>query len=352
MNSIITGLIGFGTGGRIFHAPIISSMQNFRLQKISTSSATAATTIRLHYPDTKIVQYADEVLEDQELELVIIATPNASHFPLAKKALLNGKHVIVEKPFTVSVAEADELIALAESQKKIITVHHNRRWDSDFKTVKKIIDGKLLGTLVEYEAHFDRFRNVLKENSWKETDDRGSGILYDLGSHLIDQALYLFGLPLELFANLQAQRPGSEVVDQFELLLFYPGLKVTLKAGMLVREPLPHFILSGINGSFVKFGMDVQEEALKKGLTPLNSANWGEEPEILWGKINTEVNGVHQEGKVQSEKGDYREFFQNIYDAIRLQEPLMITAQQARDTIKIIELALKSNHQKCTLKFE
>lgn len=352
MNSIITGLIGFGTGGRIFHAPVISSMQNFRLQKISTSNATAATTIRSQYPDTKIVQHADEVLEDPEIELVIIAAPNASHFPLAKKALQYGKHVIVEKPFTVSVAEADELIALAESQKKIITVHHNRRWDSDFKTVKKIIDEKLLGTLVEYEAHFDRFRNVLKENSWKETDDRGSGILYDLGSHLIDQALCLFGLPLELFANLQAQRPGSEVVDEFELLLFYPGLKVTLKAGMLVREPLPHFILSGINGSFVKFGMDVQEEALKNGTTPLNIAHWGEEPEDIWGKINTDVNGVHRQGKIASERGDYREFFQNVYDAIRLQEPLMVTAQQARDTIKIIELAMKSNHQKCTLKFE
>ncbi|HUM48472.1 MAG TPA: Gfo/Idh/MocA family oxidoreductase, partial [Chitinophagales bacterium] len=270
----------------------------------------------------------------------------------AKKALLNGKHVIVEKPFTVNVAEADELIALAESQKKIITVHHNRRWDSDFKTVKKIIDEKLLGTLVEYEAHFDRFRNVLKENSWKETDDDGSGILYDLGAHLIDQALCLFGLPIELFANLQTQRPRSKVADQFELLLFYQGLKVTLKAGMLVREPLPHFILSGINGSFVKFGMDVQEEDLKKGLTPLNSPSWGEEPEAIWGKINTDVNDVHQEGKIASEKGDYREFFKNVFDVIHSNAGLIVTPQQARDTIKVIELSMKSNQQKRTLKFE
>ncbi|MEO6168484.1 MAG: Gfo/Idh/MocA family oxidoreductase [Chitinophagales bacterium] len=352
MHTIETGLIGFGTGGRIFHAPVVSSLQNFRLQKISTSNATAATTIRSQYPDTKIVQHPDEVLADPAIELVIIASPNTSHFSLAKKALLNGKHVIVEKPFTASVAEADELIALAESQKKIITVHHNRRWDSDFKTVKKIIDNKLLGTLVEYEAHFDRFRNVLKENSWKERDEEGSGILFDLGSHLIDQALCLFGAPDEVFSNLQKQRPGSGVTDQFELLLFYPGLKVTLKAGMLVREPLPHFILSGTNGSFVKFGMDVQEEALKKGLTPLNISNWGEEPEAIWGKINTDINGVHQEGKIASERGDYREFFQNVYDAIRSNKGLIVTPQQARSTIKVIELAMKSNEQKRTLKFE
>ncbi|MGB3077292.1 MAG: Gfo/Idh/MocA family oxidoreductase [Chitinophagales bacterium] len=345
MNKIETGLIGFGTGGRIFHAPFIAGSDKFTLKKINTTNSAAVLIAQSQNPNTEIVETADAIFTDEFIELVIIATPNTSHLPLAKKALLAGKHVIVEKPFTLTVAEADELIALARQQQKIITVHHNRRWDSDFQTIKKIVDGKLLGTLVEYEAHFDRFRNVLKENSWRETELPGSGILYDLGSHLIDQALCLFGMPEELFANMQVQRPGGKSIDHFELLLFYSGLKVTLKAGMLVREPLPHFILSGTQGSFVKYGMDVQEAALKEGHTPFNSSDWGVEPESIWGMINTDVNGNHQQGKVESERGDYAAFFENVYGAILSNEPLIVTPEQARDTIKIIELAMISNSE-------
>lgn len=350
MQKIETGIIGFGTGGRIFHAPFIAGSDHFTLKKICTSSPANASMARATFPQSEIVQQADMLFHDETIELIIIATPNSSHLTLAKKALLAGKHVIVEKPFTVTVEEANELIALAKKQERMLTVHHNRRWDSDYKTVKKIIENNLLGTLVEYEAHFDRFRTEIKSNSWRETTDQGSGILYDLGSHLIDQALCLFGIPEELFAHLQVQRPGGKSIDEFELLLLYPGLKVTLKAGMLVREPLPHFILSGTKGSFVKFGMDTQEAALKNGSNPFYSPNWGEEPDTIWGNINTEINGVHQHGRIKSETGDYRAFFENVYNAIRLNEPLMVTAQQARDTIKIIQLAMQSHIEKRILR--
>ena len=198
---------------------------------------------------------------------------------------------------------------------KLITAFQNRRWDSDFRTVKKIIDGGLLGDIVEYEAHFDRFRNYFK-NNWREKNIPGSGILYDLGSHLIDQAVSLFGNPIEVFGNLLIQRRGGEAVDNFEVILRYQDKKVTLKSGMLVRQPLPHFIVIGTKGSFIKYGMDVQEENLKNGNTPSNSPNWGRETEDLWGFINSDINGNHIIGKVESEPGDYRCFYENVYKAI------------------------------------
>jgi predicted dehydrogenase len=274
------------------------------------------------------------------------------HFELAKRALLSNKHVVVEKPFTVTSKEADELITLAEIQGKIVTAYQNRRWDSDFKTVRKVIKSGVLGNLVEYEAHFDRFRNYVKENAWREEELPGSGILYDLGGHLIDQAQYLFGLPEEIYADIRTQRKGGKTDDNFEIILYYNELKVVLKSGMLVKEPLPHFILLGDKGSFIKYGMDVQEEDLKAGKIPSAAKNWGKEPKELWGSIQTEVNGLHIEGKVQSEVGDYRAFYQNVYEAITEDAVLKVTPQQARNTIKIIELAIESSKNKCAVKWD
>lgn len=352
MDQTITGLIGFGTGGRIFHAPVIASMPQFKLKKISTRNEEQIAKARPLYEGTQFVEHADAILNDPEITLVIVATPNDSHYGLAEKALLRGKHVVVEKPFTASVAEATRLLELAEKVQRVLTVHHNRRWDSDFITVRKVIESNHLGKLVEYEAHFDRFRNVVKSESWKEESLTGSGLLFDLGSHLIDQALVLFGMPDEVFANLQIQRPHSKVTDQFELLLFYSGLKVTLKAGMLVREPLPHFILSGVNGSFVKYGMDVQEEALKTGQRPDSGIAWGEEPAEIYGTLNTDKDGQHIIEKIKSEKGDYRKFYENLNNAIQGKESLAVTPQQAKNTILIIELALKSNRAKRVIRLD
>ncbi|KXG74711.1 Gfo/Idh/MocA family oxidoreductase [Thermotalea metallivorans] len=345
------GLIGFGLGGRVFHAPVIYSVEHLELAKIVSTREETAAMARQIYPQAVVVPDADKLLEDEEIELVVVATPNTSHFEYASKALLANKHVVVEKPFTITSEEADALIALSQKQNRVLTVHQNRRWDSDFLTVKKIIDSHLLGNVVEYEARFDRFRNVPRPNAWREEDGPGAGVLYDLGSHLIDQAQCLFGLPREVTGDIRIQREGGKVDDYFEITLHYEKTKAILKAGMLVREPMPHFAVMGDRGSFVKYGMDVQEAALKKGCFPKDMEDWGKEPEALWGILNTEINGLSFRGKVESLPGDYRAFYENVYRAIRGIEAPAVKPWEARNTVRIIELAMESSKQKRTLPF-
>lgn len=348
---IRTGIIGFGMAGKVFHAPFIDTLPGFELSKVSTSRQAVADEIRKLYPATTVVPDAQAIIGDDAIDLVIIGTPNTEHLPLAKAALLAGKHVIVEKPFTVTSAEADVLIALAQQQQRILTVHHNRRWVADYKTVRKVIASGLLGRLATYEARYDRFRPALRPNAWREENTPGAGILYDLGAHLIDQALQLFGLPESVTAEVRIQRPGGKVDDFFELRLHYPDLHVSLHAGMLVRKPGPFFNLHGDRGSFVKTGMDVQEEVLKAGGTPANTPDWGAEPEHLQGQILTEYEGLVLNGTIQSEKGSFQDFFINVQQAIRGEAALAVTPEQARDTIRIIELALQSSREKRTVEY-
>jgi predicted dehydrogenase len=336
--------------GRVFHCPIISSLDSFKLDKIYTTNSESINAIEVLYPNTIVVSDIKEILSDTSIDLVIIAAPNTQHFSLAKQVIMAGKHVVVDKPFTVTSAEADELISLAEAHGKVMSIFQNRRWDSDFKTISKVIQSGLLGNLVECEIHMDRFRPSIKDRAWREDDIPGSGVLYDLGSHLIDQALTLFGTPSGITADLRMQRQIAKAIDNYELILHYDKLKVTLKSGMLVRAALPHFILFGENGSFVKYGVDIQEEDLKTGLTPLTKSNWGEEPAELYGTICTTANGVEIDGKIKSEKGDYREYYLNIYDSIVKGESLIVTPLQARNTIKLIEYAIESNQRRSTLK--
>ncbi|PRY15683.1 putative dehydrogenase [Pontibacter ummariensis] len=351
-NTILhVGLIGFGMAGRIFHAPFICSVEGLHLAKIKATRQESISFAQAHYPQAEVVAEVQAILSDEKIDLVVVATANASHYALAKEALQAGKHVLVEKPFTVTAAEADALIALAKEKNKVLTVYHNRRWDSDFKTVKKIIASNLLGELAEYEAHFDRFRNEIKPNTWKEESLPGSGILYDLGSHLIDQALYLFGKPRAVYGDIRAQRQNSGIADNFEVVLHYEHLKVTLKAGMLVKEPGPHFILLGNEGAFVKYGMDVQEAALKAGELPQNQTDWGVEPEELWGTLNTTYQGLHLKGKIKSEAGDYRGLYENVRKAILGQAELNVKPEQVREVIRVIELAMQSSEEQRTLPF-
>jgi scyllo-inositol 2-dehydrogenase (NADP+) len=348
MKIINTGIIGFGNSGQTFLAPFIAANPGFNLKKISTSDPVKAAKAEAVYPDTEIVGDADAIINDDTIELVLIGSPNTSHFSLTQQALLAGKHVVVEKPFTITSADADELIALAKQQNRILTVHHNRRFDSGHNTVKKIIASKALGTLVEYEVHYDRFRRELRPGAWREKPLPGSGILYDLGAHLIDGALELFGTPEAVTCMMLTQRPGLEVEDNFEIILTYPGLKITLKGGMLVKVPGPTYVLYGDYGTFIKYGMDVQEEALKKGLKP-NTPGWGREPETIWGKLTTEENGADVTRTIESEPGRYQDYFQNVYDAIAEGKELIVTPEQATQTIRVIELAFLSNGEKRTV---
>lgn len=335
--------------GRVFHSPIISSLDSFELDKIYTTNIESTKAIETLYPNITVVSDIKEILSDVSIDLVIIAAPNTQHFSLAKQAIMAGKHVVIDKPFTVTSAEADELIRLAEEHEKVMSVFQNRRWDSDFKTLKNVIESGLLGNLVECEIHMDRFRKNIKDRAWREEYIPGSGVLFDLGSHLIDQAFTLFGTPNAITADLRMQRQIAKTIDNYELILHYSNLKVTLKSGMLVRAVLPHFILHGENGSFVKYGVDIQEEDLKAGLTPLTKTNWGEEPEELYGTICTTANGVEIDGKIKSEKGDYREYYLNIYDAIANKAALIVTPEQARNTIRLIEYAVESNQERRTI---
>lgn len=340
---IRVGLIGFGMAGQVFHAPVITAVDGLMLHKVSARSADRRQLLQERYPEATVVDSADAIIDADDIDLVVIATSNDMHYPLAKTALLAGKAVVVEKPFTNTSAEADELIQIAESKKLLLSVHHNARWNSDYLTVKKVLSSGVLGKLASFEVRYDRFRNALKENAWREEDLPGSGILYDLGAHLIDQAIELFGLPEAINADLRKQRPGAKAVDDFELILHYPQLKVSLRGAMLVKEPSPRYALYGLNGAFVKYGIDPQEAALKAGKSPKNDPDWGCEPSDIHGKLNVvDADGRDQISFVESERGNYPAFYQNIYDALVGKAPLLVRPEQARDVIRIIELAEQS----------
>ncbi|MBP7179952.1 MAG: oxidoreductase [Dysgonomonadaceae bacterium] len=350
MSSIIrTGIIGYGLSGRVFHAPFIDVVEGYELTKISTSKPENVKLIEERYPVTAVVPNGKGIIEDPEIDLVIVTSPNTEHFRWAREALIAGKHVVVEKPFTVNVAEADELIEIAQRQGKILTVYHNRRFTSDTKTVRKILESGILGEIVDYESHFDRYRpNPRPGGAWREDPLPGSGIFYDLGSHLIDQALWFFGMPLAVTADIDSQRPWAKADDHFDVRLHYPSFTATLKSGMLCKIPGPTYLIHGRNGSFVKYGLDVQEATLDAGAVP-QGKDWGREPESIWGNICFDCKEVKIEGKVESEQGDYRDYFINLRDAINGKTKIAVKPEEARNVIQIIQLALQSSREKRTI---
>ncbi|GAA0724520.1 Gfo/Idh/MocA family oxidoreductase [Clostridium malenominatum] len=346
------GLIGYSAGGRIYNGPIIDSVPGFQITKIFERKDENVRLANKNFPRASIVSSINNILEDELIDLVVIAVPTPQHYSLARQSLLSNRHTIVEKPFTITSEESEDLIKLSEEKNKLLSIHHNRTWDNDFLTVKKIIKERLLGRLVQYECNFNRFRPDIKHNTWKEVNSKGSGVLYDLGSHLIHQAIFLFGLPKYINANVGIERTGGLAPDFFKLTLHYDDLTVNLNSSMLVRANLPHFVLLGDKGSYVKFGMDPQEEDLKKGLIPKNHEEWGMESEDNWGEIDTLINGIHIKGKVESAKGDYRKYYQNIYNTLIGKDKLIITPKQARDVIKVIEMAMESSDKGCTVSFK
>ncbi len=342
MQKIKTALCSFGMSGRVFHAPFIHLHEGFELYAVFERTKNLGAE---KYPGIKTFRTLEAMLSDAAIDLVIVNTPNYTHFEYAKLALLAGKNVVVEKAFTTTVAQAEELIALAGKQNKKLSVYQNRRWDSDYKTVEKIVLQKLLGEIVEAEIHFDRYNANLSPKLHKETPGPGAGILPDLGPHLIDQALQLFGMPEAVFADATNLRAISLVEDYIELILFYKNLRVRLKAGYLVRELLPAYIFHGTKGSFLKPRADVQERDLQiqKKLT---DADWGTEEETGMGLLHTEIDGKVVRNYMLSEKGNYMEYYQGIYEAIRNNKPLPVTAAEGRDVIKIIEASLQSVKEK------
>ncbi|MFV0378852.1 MAG: Gfo/Idh/MocA family oxidoreductase [Mangrovibacterium sp.] len=342
---IQTALASFGMSGTVFHGPSLKANPNFRIRKIVERSKNLSAE---KYPEANIVRDYFDVLNDPEIQLVIVNTPDYMHFDMCLQALNAGKHVVVEKPFTQTVEQANELIALAKEKNLVLTVYQNRRWDGDFLTVKKILDEKLLGRLVEFESHFDRYRNFIQTNTWKEEGTDRVGVLYNLGSHMVDQALVLFGMPLAVTAHIRSLRTGGLVPDYYDIRLQYTDFAALVKSSYLVREPGPRYSLHGTLGSFQKWGIDPQEEALKKGLLP-GSANWGEEPETAWGLLHTEKAGEVVREKLKTIAGNYSLFYQNLYDVLAKGAELLVKPEESRDCQLVLEACLRSDKEKRTI---
>jgi scyllo-inositol 2-dehydrogenase (NADP+) len=335
---INVGLIGFGLGGRVFHAPMISAVEGLRLAAIVQRSKSNVGEL---YPETRIVRSVEEILEVPEIDLVTVTTPNRTHFEIAKKCMEAGKHVVVDKPFAATLAEARELAGLARRRGTILSVYQNRRWDSDFLTVQKIVRDGVLGRIVIFEAHFDRFRPEVRTGSWKENAEPGTGILFDLGPHLIDQALVLFGKPDEIIADVRRERDGSAVDDAFDVIFFYPKMRAILRSTMLATAAGPRFVVNGDRAKFVKYGLDPQEEALIAGNNP-GEEGWGREDESIAGTLTSASGEVT---KIQSLVGNYRKYYENVRDAILGKTPLVVTPEQGIDVMVALELAVQSSQE-------
>lgn len=341
MKKINTALLSYGMSGKVFHAPFLAIHPGFELLG---SWERSKKLIQEDYPEVISYPTLESILQDKSIDLVIVNTPVETHFEYAKKVLLAGKHALVEKAFTTTVAEAQELATLAKERGLKLSVFQNRRWDSDFKTVKKIIDDTILGEIVEAEIHFDRYNPVLSPKQHKETANPGAGILKDLGPHLIDQALFLFGLPKAVFADIRITRGHSLVDDYLDILLYYADFRARLKAGFFVREAIPSYVVHGKKGSFLKPRGDVQEDNLKLGMKP-NLTTWGTESKENQGLLHTEINGKIIKEKISTLQGNYYDFFEGVYQCIANDKVEPVTAQDGVNVMRIIEAAIQSNEQ-------
>jgi scyllo-inositol 2-dehydrogenase (NADP+) len=341
------GLIGFGLAGQAFHAPVIQGVEGMELACILERRGGLA---QQHYPEVRVARTLDEMLAEKTIQLCVVATPNDSHFELAKACLLAGRDVVVDKPLAPTWKECQDLARLAAEHGRLLTVYQNRRWDGDFRTLTKLVRAGTLGRIAEFESRFDRFRLEPKAGVWREREDHpGSGVLFDLGPHLIDQALVLFGEPQAITAKAFHQRETSHVDDAFDVCLEYPLLRAMLRARIIAFAPGPHFLLHGTKGSFLKSGMDPQEERLRAGKFPPGKdwgADWGEEAEELAGTLSLVGEASR---RLKSERGDYRGLYANVRDAIEKGSALEVTTEQALRTMRALLLARKSSREQRTV---
>lgn len=344
LQSVRVGLIGYGYAGKTFHAPLIATTPGFAFTHVSSSNAAK---VHEDWPDVQVLPTPDALIECQDIDLVVVATPNNTHFPLAQKALLAGKHVVVDKPFTLTLNEAKRLDELAKEQGLLLSVFHNRRWDSDFLTVKALLEKQTLGQLAYFESHFDRYRPEVRQR-WREQGGEGSGIWYDLGPHLLDQALCLFGQPEDITLDTALLRPEAQAVDYFHAALRYPGHRVVLHASMLAAAESPRFILHGTSGSFIKYGLDPQEEHLKAGKKP-TEVDWGVD------KRDGVITTLQDDGALLSENiatlpGNYPAFYHAVFHAIVGKGDNPVKAEEAIHVMALIELGLNSAREKKTVR--
>jgi scyllo-inositol 2-dehydrogenase (NADP+) len=328
-----TGLIGFGLGGRIFHAPLIACEPLLHLRQIVSSQEAA---IRAAWPGVQPVATPEELLADPETALVVIATPNESHYPLAAAALAAGKHVVVDKPFTVTRGEAQALIALAQHHNRLLTVFQNRRWDGPFLTARQLIEAGTLGEVLTYEARFDRFRPIIRPR-WREQALPGSGVWYDLGAHLADQALQLFGWPERISADLIAQRPGATADDSFHVTLRYGSRRAILQAGSLVADSPFQLAVHGTRGSYLAHGRDPQGEQLEAGLRPGDPGYGVESAEKPSCLTTIAADGTLTRRFIPTLPGCYDHFYRAVAQAIRTGSPPPVSHAEALALVTLLE---------------
>ena len=356
---IRTAVLGYGLAGKVFHCPFVSSVPGLELTAIVQRNGDEA---RAAYPQAKILRSVDEAFSDPNIDLIVVATPNDSHFDLASRALESGKHVVVDKPFTPTFEHGRALVNLAKRQDRVLAPFHNRRYDGDFLTVRKLVAEATLGRVVVIESHFDRFRPYPRPNTWKEDAGPANGMLFDLGPHLVDQALALFGPPLAITASVRTDRDQSNIEDAFAIVLDYGGstdipyIRYVCRATWLAAEPAPRFTVHGTHGSYTKRGVDPQEPALIAGAkvpTLGDPTPWLPEPQSSWGTLThaADLQNPTQLTRTPypTETGDYRQFYANIRDAIRGTCPLAISGEDGYRTIRLLELARVSSARRMTL---
>lgn len=342
---IKTAISSFGLSGQAFHGPSLKVNPGFEVVQVLERSKNLS---RQLFPDASIVRDFNEITNNPAIELVVVNTPDYLHYEMVKQAINAGKHVVVEKPVAQKSAEAEELLQLAKNKGVVFTVYQNRRLDGDFLTVKKILEQRNLGRLVEFESHFDRYRTYITPDTWKEEGDEYIGVLHNLGSHMVDQAFVLFGKPVSVNANLKIVRTGGNVADYYDIRLEYKTFSAILKCSYLVMDPGPRYSLYGECGTFHKWGIDPQEDVLRSGKLP-QGTDWGKEPENMWGKLTYEKDGLRFEGKVETLPGNYPFFYDNLFDVIRNGKELLVKPEETVEVLKILEACLESNRRKKTI---
>jgi predicted dehydrogenase len=334
-------LIGFGFAGRVFHAPLIAATPGLSLAVIGSSQGETA---RTAYPAAETIAEPQAALRHRDVDLVVIATPNDTHAPLAEAALRAGKHVVVDKPFTITLAEARALAALAAGARRHLSVFQNRRWDSDFMGIRRELAANRIGEVAELRSEFSRYRPEVRDR-WRERPGPGSGMWYDLGPHLIDQALVLFGPPETVAADLQVQRAGGSTVDWFQAVLGYRRRRVILESSMLAADSGARFVVRGASGSLVKRGGDRQEDQLKAGQTP-GSPGWGHDPDPLV-VVSTEE---QRSTEIAAPNGNWLGYYGAMRDAVRAGGEPPVTAAQATTVMAVIEAGLQSSAESCVVR--
>jgi predicted dehydrogenase len=333
------GLVGFGFAGKVFHAPVIRTIEGLRLSTI----------VQRHgppdqpYADVEFVRSVDELLT-RKIDLVVVATPNTSHHPIAKQALLAGHHVVVDKPFTITMAEAEELVRIAKDTRRIVTVYQDRRYTGDFATVQQVVGEGAVGRVVSYEAHFDRFRPELRPGAWREQAGPGAGVWYDLGPHLFDQALLLFGIPEAIGADIRSERDNAVVDDAFDVTLYYPRGRAILRSSLMVQPVGPTWSVHGTKGSFIKYGMDPQEAALRAGGTPAEP-DWDREPAELYGKLIT----PDATRTVPTLRSSFARYYENVRDAMLGKAQLAVSPEWSLDVMRGLLIAVESSRTRRVL---